>query len=209
MTCHSEQIQVKNKLKYNIHFCLWYFVPLWSWLNISFHPMTWLVFGHVNGIEYANQICHLRTPNHNTSVSLAFELIKKQLFIASICIKMKRAEINWYGNSYLIHDLDQNACKMILFPLCDPCFHSKASTVISYAKKSIQNGINGILSIEWRLTSFKNIYCYVFVKFYKQKKAMLKMHMMHKRMSNISIQVLAGIMLANLSNGRIFMFNIC
>ena len=109
----------------------------WSWLNIWFEPMRWLVSGHVTGINTATTTCQPRPANHDLCF-LGFWTNQKDIFIASICIKMKRLESYWYENSYFIHILD---------------------------KKTIQNVI---LSTGWHLISFKNFHCYVLLKFYKQ-----------------------------------------
>ena len=69
-----------------------------------------------------------RPVNHDLCVSSAFELI-------SICIKMKRLDRYWYGNSYFINILDE---------------------------KIIQNCI---LSTGWHLNLIQNFYCYVLLKF--------------------------------------------
>ena len=87
--------------------------------------MRWLVLGHVTGINSATTTCQPQPANHDP----------KEIFNASICIKMKRLESYWYGNSYFINIVD---------------------------KKTIQNGI---LSIGWNLVSFKNFYCCILLKF--------------------------------------------
>ena len=109
----------------------------WSWLNIWFEPMRWLVLGHVTGINSATTTCQPWPANHDLCF-LGFWTNQKEILNASICIKMKRLESYWYGNSYFMNILD---------------------------KKTIQNGI---FSIGWHLISSKNFYCCVLLKFKKQ-----------------------------------------
>ena len=51
----------------------------WSWLNIWFEPMGWLVLGHVTGINSATTTCQPWHANQDLCVFLAFKLIKNIL----------------------------------------------------------------------------------------------------------------------------------
>ena len=69
--------------------------------------MGWLVLGHVTGINSATTTCQPGPANHDLCVPLAFELDKKEIFNASVSIKMKRLESYWHGKSYFIQILDE------------------------------------------------------------------------------------------------------
>ena len=109
----------------------------WSWLNIWFEPMRWLVSGHVTGINSATTTCQPRPANHDLCF-LGFWTNQKEIFNASISLKMKRLESYWYGDSYFIHIIDKKTIQIV------------------------------ILSTRWHLISFKNFHCYVLLRFYKQ-----------------------------------------
>ena len=86
----------------------------WSWLDIWFEPMGWLVLGHVTGINSATTTCQPRPANHDLCF-LGFWTNQKEIFNASICIKIKRLESYWHGNSYFINILDKKAIENCIF----------------------------------------------------------------------------------------------
>ena len=55
--------------------------------------MSWLVLGHVTGINSATTTCQPRPANHDLCVSLAFELIKKRSLIPQYASKWNDLEV--------------------------------------------------------------------------------------------------------------------
>ena len=70
----------------------------------------------------------------------------KDIFNASICVKMKILEIYWHGNYFFIHVLDEKITQ------------------------------RGILSTGWHLISVKNLYFYISLEFLKQCWKCTKVH---------------------------------
>ena len=61
----------------------------WSWLDIWFETMRWLVLGHVTCINSATETCQPPPANYNLFVSLAFELIKMKSLMTQYASKWK------------------------------------------------------------------------------------------------------------------------
>ena len=70
-----------------------YIILSWSWLNIWFEPMRWLVLGHVTGISSATTTCQPRPAKHNLCVSLAFELIKNRSLMPKNVSELKDQKV--------------------------------------------------------------------------------------------------------------------
>ena len=74
------------------------------------------VLGHVTGINSATTTCQPRPANHDLCF-LGFWTNQKEIFNAPICIKIKKLESYWYGNSYFINTFGiytiSSSCKLL------------------------------------------------------------------------------------------------
>ena len=78
----------------------------WSWLNIWFKPMKWLVLGHVTGISSATTTCQPRPANHDLCF-LGFWTNQKEIFNASNMHQNDEIRPLLIWTSYFINILDK------------------------------------------------------------------------------------------------------